>query len=245
MVLKVNIQMDCVSQDSPQKSLFFGKLQSWDQTVQSSSRRPRCVTQKFGNERFHRMQKCIPQEGTPWAPKFEDRTQDETLKQERCDENTFNSPPEAWVILAPSSTKPEEREFVIDSGASMHMLRKKTQAQANWKLFEDPGTPITVVTANGEVQTKEEAQVYVHDLELFVTVQILEDTLAVLSLGKLCEKHGYTFERDSGQKPHLTKDGKNIRCKTETYVPLVVPGHHRIPARAPPRHRRRRIHRVH
>ena len=41
------------------------------------------------------------------------------------------------------------------------------------------------MTANGEVKTNEEAQVYVHDLHIFVTVQLLEDTLAVLSLGKL------------------------------------------------------------
>ena len=53
---------------------------------------------------------------------------------------------------------------------------------------------MTVVTANGEVQTNEEAQVYVHDLELFVTVQVLEDTPAVLSFGKLCEEHGYSYE---------------------------------------------------
>ena len=30
------------------------------------------------------MQKCERQGRIPWAPKFEDRTQDETLKQERC-----------------------------------------------------------------------------------------------------------------------------------------------------------------
>ena len=41
---------------------------------------------------------------------------------------------------------------------------------------------VTVVTANGEVQTNEEAQVYVHDLDLFVTVQLLDNTPAVLSL---------------------------------------------------------------
>ena len=40
-----------------------------------------------------------------------------------------------------------------------------------------------VVLANGEVQTNEEAQRYVHDLDLFVTVQLLDDTPAVLSLG--------------------------------------------------------------
>ena len=41
------------------------------------------------------------------------------------------------------------------------------------------------MTANGEVQTNEEAQVYVHDLDLFVTLQLLKETRAVLSLGKL------------------------------------------------------------
>ena len=81
-----------------------------------------------------------------------------------------------------------------------------------------------VVTANGEVQTNEGAQVYVHDLDLFVTVQLLEDALAVLSLGKLCEEHGYSFEWVSGQKPRLTKDGKTFICMTDNFVPLVVPG---------------------
>ena len=49
-------------------------------------------------------------------------------------------------------------------------------------------TPTTVVTADGEVQTNDEAQEYVHDLDLFVTVQLLNDTPAVLSLGKLQQR---------------------------------------------------------
>ena len=52
--------------------------------------------------------------------------------------------------------------------------------------------PTTVVTANGEVQTNEEAQVYVQDLDMFVTVQSLEETPAVLSLetsGKTVKLH--------------------------------------------------------
>ena len=80
-----------------------------------------------------------------------------------------------------------------------------------------------MVTANGEVQTNVEAQ-DVHDLDLFVTVQILEDTAAVLSLGKLCEEHGYTYEWASGQKPHLAEQGKRILSETENVVPLGVPG---------------------
>ena len=34
-------------------------------------------------------------------------------------------PSEAWVMPTPSSKNPEEREFVVDSRASMHMLSKK------------------------------------------------------------------------------------------------------------------------
>ena len=80
-----------------------------------------------------------------------------------------------------------------------------------------------VLTARGEVHTNEEAQVNVHDLNLFVTVQLLEETPAVLSFGKLCEDHGYSHEWVSGQKPRLTKEGKTITCKTDNFVPLVVP----------------------
>ena len=70
-------------------------------------------------------------------------------------------------------------------------------------------TTTVVLTANGDVHTHEE-QVFVHDLNLFVTVQLLEKTLAVLSLGKLCEDHGYSYEWVSGQKPWLSKNGKTI-----------------------------------
>ena len=60
------------------------------------------------------------------------------------------------------------------------------------------------MTANGEVQTREEATVYVKELDLFVIVMLLEETPAVLSLGKLCEDHGFSYHWTSGQKPHLT-----------------------------------------
>ena len=38
------------------------------------------------------------------------------------------------------------------------------------------------------------AQVYVYDLGLLVTLQLLEDTLAVQSLGKRCEENGHSYE---------------------------------------------------
>ena len=80
------------------------------------------------------------------------------------------------------------------------------------------------MAADGEMQTNEESQLYAHDLDLLVSVQTLEDTPGILSLGKLCEDHGYTCMWVNGQKPHMTKQGKKIQCKTENVVPLVVLG---------------------
>ena len=83
-----------------------------------------------------------PHQRKPNAPKFEDGSQEETEWQERCareaawklaknvfklkehERATFFSSPENRCLPA-STLKPEEREFVVDSGASMHMISKK------------------------------------------------------------------------------------------------------------------------
>ena len=81
-----------------------------------------------------------------------------------------------------------------------------------------------VITANGEVQTHEEAIVYVKELDIFLAMKVLENTPAVLSLGKLCDENGYSYEWINGQKPHLIKNGIRIQCDTESFVLIVVPG---------------------
>ena len=83
---------------------------------------------------------------------------------------------------------------------------------------------MTVTTANGELQTNEEATVYVRELDTFLTMKLLEDTPAVLSLGKLCDEHGYSHEWINGRKPHIIKNGIRIQCNTENFVPIMVPG---------------------
>ena len=55
-------------------------------------------------------------------------------------------------------------------------------------------------------------------------MKVLEITPAVLSLGKLCDENGYSYEWINGQKQHLIKDGIRIICNTENFVPIVVPG---------------------
>ena len=51
-------------------------------------------------------------------------------------------------------------------------------------------SPTIVITANGEVQTHEEAIVYVKELDKFLTMKVVDNTPVVLSLGKLCDENG-------------------------------------------------------
>ena len=132
-------------------------------------------------------------------------------KLEEKDRATVYSPAEEWILPAASTIKPEEREFVVDSGAIMHMVSKKDLNEAELETVRVSKNPTTVVTANGEVLTKEEATEDVKELDLFVTAMLLEDTPAVVSLGKLCEDHGYNYHWTSGQKPHPIKNRKKIK----------------------------------
>ena len=182
-----------------------------------------------------------PHQRSPNAPKFEDRSREETewqeqgareaawklakrlLKVKEHERATFFSLSENRCLPA-STLKPEERELVVDSGASMHMICKKDLSNAEMDTLTKSCSLAIVITANGEVQTHEEAIVYVKELDIFLTMKVLENTPAVLSLGKLCDENGYSYEWINGQKPHLIKDGIRIICNTENFVPIVVPG---------------------
>ena len=96
----------------------------------------------------------------------------------------FFSPSESTCLPA-STLKPEEREFVVDSGASMQKISKKDLSDAEMDTLTKSCSPTIVITANGEVQTDEEAIVYVKELDIFLTMKVLDNTPAVLSLGKL------------------------------------------------------------
>ena len=108
-------------------------------------------------------------ERSPNAPKFEDRSKkrrngksDVPVKQrggwpkniqklKEKDKTAFFSLSENWCLLAPSTLKREEREFAVDSGASMHMISKKDLNSAELDTLTTSRSPTTVITANGEV----------------------------------------------------------------------------------------------
>ena len=112
----------------------------------------------------------IPHQRSPYAVKFEDRSHWQTeRKSDAPAETRGNLPrtslisekrkklhsirfPLSGVLPVASTMEPEEREFVVDSGASMHMVGK-TLTLPNWKTQGPKKSPTTVVIANGEVLT--------------------------------------------------------------------------------------------
>ena len=210
-LLKITRQLGCVCQDmEPPKSSSILRKSS---NILKPIRCVRCTKAVVRHANIRDQNPSLgmicpgdPHQRDPNAPQFEDRSQEETEWQEQGareaawrlaksvfklkehERATFFSPSKNRCLLA-SVLKPEEREFVVDSGASMHMISNKDLNSAELETVTTSRSPTTVITANGEVQTHEEATVYVKELDIFLTMKVLENTPAVLSLGKPCDEH--------------------------------------------------------
>ena len=135
----------CISRFLSEKDLFYVNLENWDRNTPSNSPKAPGTKSKFGKERVHRevlsksvrlmsvvlarrnsrtdhMRKLCTKKDAPakqrgiWRKTF-------TSSRIR-DKATFKIPGEAKVMSTPitSKKKTEEREFVVDSGASIHMI---------------------------------------------------------------------------------------------------------------------------
>ena len=85
--------------------------------------------------------------------KFENRSHEETERQQRCarskawnlakntcklkenDKAAFHSPAEEWVLPAASARGSEETEFAVDSGASIHMVNENDLDSAELEIM--------------------------------------------------------------------------------------------------------------
>ena len=79
------------------------------------------------------------------------------------------------------------------------------------------------LTATWEaVQINEYAPVFVHDLDLFATVQLLDQTPAILLLHQLGSKRGYSCEWKTAKLHNWQRLEKTITCTVDNSVLLVV-----------------------
>ena len=149
-------------------SIFNGRAKkSWDQFDEYDSQELCCITRTSEKAKVCRL-------GIINA-EVEDRSQEEIERQERCargdawilsknicklkekDKATFYSHAEEWILPAAFIIKPDERDYVVDSGATMHKVSRKDLNFAELVKVRISKNPTTVVIANGELLTREEA----------------------------------------------------------------------------------------
>ena len=82
---------------------------------------------------------------------------------------------EEKVAASRSDCEHEEHEIIVNSGASLHMMSKNELTSGEKDTFRVS-------------ESTEDATVYVNDLDVFVTIMLLEDSAAMLSFGSLCEE---------------------------------------------------------
>ena len=157
-MLKITRQLGCVFQEMepPKTSSILRKSSNIlkpIRCVQNTKAVLRHANIRDQNPSLGMICPSDPHQRNPNAPKFEDRSQEETEWQERCAREAawrlakniqklkekykaaFFSPSENWCLPAPSNLKLEEREFLVDSRASMHMISKRTWILLKWTLW--------------------------------------------------------------------------------------------------------------
>ena len=139
-------------------------------------------------------------------------------------EATFFDRKMEWRAASTSTGNPDEKKFIVDSGASVHMMSKMGSSPEELETVNVSRRTTTVITADGSMNATEEAMVYVKEMDMFVTVQLLQDTPAVLSLGKLCEEKSIYMSGQKGSElQSYQKSQKNVPCcKCDNFVPIVV-----------------------
>ena len=207
---------------------------SWDRFEKYDSLSLRYVKQVSGEKKepsLRKIQVKNPHQRSPHAMKFEDRPHEETERQQAM-------VPEARLGTLPkthSSSKRERQNYILLARGRMGTRScaneraggkrvcsgipergciwsaRHTSTLPRLETMRISRDPTKVVTANGEVQTREEATENVKELNLFVTVILLEETSRRFFLsGSSARNNGYTYHWTSCQKPHLTKKCKRI-----------------------------------
>ena len=87
-----------------------------------------------------------------------------------------NKTTQEQVVASRSNCEHEDREFMMDSGASLHMMSENEVTHLVVKKIpsEDANEPTVITTASGKAESTEEAAVRADDLDVFVTMMLLE-----------------------------------------------------------------------
>ena len=111
------------------------------------------------------------------------------------------APSDTYDTACPSAdTRLDMQPWIVDSGASFHVLsRDDLKVLKHCDIRPIPQGDILIHTANGDVIVKEEARVFVEQLQTWLWCRVMPNCPRLLSLGLLCSRDDFTFTWLAGQ----------------------------------------------
>ena len=104
----------------------------------------------------------------------------------------------------------------------MHIVSKMSLTPEELETVEVSRFPTTVFAASGSIDTTEEASVHVNNLDMFVTIQLFEDTPACAISWKLCEDNVSSYEWKKEKHRILFRMARLYLA--DNFVPIVMLG---------------------
>ena len=111
-----------------------------------------------------------------------------------------------------------DRTWILDSGSCVDLVRKSDLTYAEKRRIREAREPERLLTANGPAQADTEVS-----CGSLAQALVMEDSPSVLSLGKLVQEKGFSFEWKAGCRPLLTNSaGQEITVDVHDNVPTIA-----------------------
>ena len=129
--------------------------------------------------------------------------------------------PKARKVGSPACSSPSR--WICDAGSGFDLIGKpEVPADYVKRHGRSADLSFTLHTANGPIQVDQEVALQVGPLYEEVWPYLLDNTPAVLSVGRRCMKGGYKFVWNPYKDPYLVApDGRTIMLQVDNYVPYL------------------------
>ena len=113
-------------------------------------------------------------------------------------------------------------EWGLDSGSENHLVSGALFDDDDYEMNSyQMARPLRLATANGVISADKRMKMYVGSIGLGIEPIVLDNTVNVLSLGRLILDHGFAFSwTDEGAT--LSKHGRVTECPLRGYVPMLT-----------------------
>jgi hypothetical protein len=101
--------------------------------------------------------------------------------------------------------------FLLDSGASIHLIKRSSLTKAELKRVRNSAMPMTLETVNGSRDSTEEVEVFIPALNSLLTFYVVSGrTPNLISLERLCDEQMFHYKKEPGCPPVLWREYNNL-----------------------------------